>query len=73
LEVVITGHKFGRGPSKDHSTKVWSQLAQWFLRRRFLCELNQNLLKWFLGGPFPKLCPGISEHRPKWPPQPNLI
>jgi hypothetical protein len=34
LEVGITG----RGPSKDHSTKVWLQLAQWFLRRRFLCE-----------------------------------
>ena len=38
LEVGITEHKFGRGPSKDHSTKVWLQLAQWFLRRRFLCE-----------------------------------
>ena len=38
LEVRITGHNFGRGPSKDHSTKVWLQLAQWFLRRRFLCE-----------------------------------
>ena len=38
LEVGITGHKFGRGPPKDHSTKVWLQLAQWFLRRRFLCE-----------------------------------
>jgi hypothetical protein len=25
-------------PPKDHSTKVWLQLAQWFLRRRFLCE-----------------------------------
>jgi hypothetical protein len=37
LEVGITGHNFGRGPSKDHSTKVWLQLAQWFLRRRFLC------------------------------------
>ena len=24
--------------SKDHSIKVWLQLAQWFLRRRFLCE-----------------------------------
>ena len=29
---------FGRGPSKDHSTKVWLQLAQWFLKRRLLCE-----------------------------------
>jgi len=37
-EVRITGHNLGRGPSKDHSTKVWLQLAQWFLRRRFLCE-----------------------------------
>ena len=27
-----------KGPSKDRSTKVWLQLAQWFLRRRFLCE-----------------------------------
>jgi hypothetical protein len=38
LEVGITGHNFGRGSSKDHSTKVWLQLAQWFLMRRFLCE-----------------------------------
>ena len=38
LEVGITRHTFGRGPSKDYSTKVWLQLAQWFLRRRFLCE-----------------------------------
>jgi hypothetical protein len=38
LEVGITGHNFVRGPSKDHSTKVLLQLAQWFLRRRFLCE-----------------------------------
>ena len=38
LEVGITGQNFGSWPSKDHSTKVWLQLAQWFLRRRFLCE-----------------------------------
>ena len=38
LEIGITRHNFGRRPSKDHSTKVWLQLAQWFLRRRFLCE-----------------------------------
>jgi hypothetical protein len=23
------------GPSKNHSIKVWLQLAQWFLRRKF--------------------------------------
>ena len=39
LEVGITGHKFGRGPPKDHSTKVWLQLARWFLRRRLKCEM----------------------------------
>jgi hypothetical protein len=39
LEVRITGHNFGRGPSKDNSTKVWLQLAQWFLRRRLKCEM----------------------------------
>ena len=38
MEIRITGHNFGRGPSKDHSTKDWLQLAQWFLRRRFLYE-----------------------------------
>jgi hypothetical protein len=39
LEVGITGHNFERGSSKDHSTKVWLQLAQWFLRRRLKCEM----------------------------------
>jgi hypothetical protein len=37
-KIRITGYIFGRGPSKDHSSKVWFQLALWFLRRRFLCE-----------------------------------
>ena len=39
LEVGINGHNFERGPSKDHSTKVWLQLAQWFLRRKLKCEM----------------------------------
>jgi hypothetical protein len=38
LEVGITGHTFEMVPSKDHSSKVLLQLAQWFLRRGFLCE-----------------------------------
>ena len=37
LEVRITWHNFGRS-SKEHSTKAWLQLAQWFLRKTFLCE-----------------------------------
>ena len=28
LEVAITGHNFGRGPSKNHFSKVWLRLAQ---------------------------------------------
>jgi hypothetical protein len=50
LEVGITRHNFGRGPSKDHSTEVWLQLAQWFLRRRKLkiekggMKFKKNLL-----------------------------
>jgi hypothetical protein len=39
LAVGITGHNFGRGSPKDHSTKVWLQLAEWFLRRRLKCEM----------------------------------
>ena len=39
LEVGVTGHSFGRGPPKDHSVKVWLQLARWFLRRRLKCEM----------------------------------
>jgi hypothetical protein len=39
LEVGITGHNFQGGPPKDHFTKVWLQLAQWFLRRRLKCEM----------------------------------
>ena len=27
-----------KGSCKDHSTKDWLQLIQWFLRRRYLCE-----------------------------------
>jgi hypothetical protein len=38
LEVGITEHNFWRRPSKDYSTNVWLQLAQWFLRKIFLCE-----------------------------------
>ena len=38
LEVGITGHNFGRGPSKDHSTIVWFKLAQWLQRSWLKCE-----------------------------------
>jgi hypothetical protein len=37
MEGMAIGHNFERGPSNDHSSKVWSKLAQWFLRR-LKCE-----------------------------------
>jgi hypothetical protein len=43
LEVGITRHNFGRGPSKDHSTKVWLQLAQW---KMATITKNRNYFKW---------------------------
>ena len=44
LAAILVGSRdhrthFERGPSKDHSTKVWLQLVQWFLRRRLKCEM----------------------------------
>jgi hypothetical protein len=36
--VYVNRHNFEREPSKDHSSKVWFKLAQWFLRRRLKCE-----------------------------------
>ena len=43
LVAILVGSRdhrtpFWKGPSKYHSTKAWLQLAQWFLKRRFLCE-----------------------------------
>jgi hypothetical protein len=61
LEVGIIGHNFAREPSKVLSTKVWLQLAQWFLRRRFLCE--------FLIGSYVKLSSAVGAI---WVEGPNL-
>ena len=43
LVAILVGSRdhrthFWRGPSKDHSNKVWYKFAQWFLRRRLKCE-----------------------------------
>ena len=38
MEGIVIEQNFERGPSKDHSSKVWSKLALWFLRRRLKCE-----------------------------------
>jgi hypothetical protein len=59
LEIGITGHNFGRGPSKDYSTKVWLQLAQWILRRRLLCE--------FPIGSYVKLSSAVGAILIEWP------
>jgi hypothetical protein len=43
LVAILVGSRdnrtqFWKGASKDHSNKVLLQLAQWFLRRRYVCE-----------------------------------
>jgi hypothetical protein len=38
VQKCVTEHIFGRELSKAHSTKVWFELTQWFLKRRLLCE-----------------------------------
>jgi hypothetical protein len=48
LEVGITRYTFGRGPSKDYSTKVWLQLAP-------------NFAEMILGWSSSKIVSGISE------------
>jgi hypothetical protein len=38
LEVRITGHMFGRGPSNDYFIKMLFLLSKWFQTRRFLWQ-----------------------------------
>ena len=38
LKIRIIRHNFRRGPSKDHSTKVWFKLALWLQRSWLKCE-----------------------------------
>ena len=38
MEGRAVGHNIERGPSKDHSTKVWFNLAQWLQRSLLKCE-----------------------------------
>jgi hypothetical protein len=95
VEVGITGHIFWRGPSKDHFTKVWLQLVQYFLKRRLswefpigfyvnlssakksslklLSQSQPNFAEMILGWSPSKSVFVISDLRPRWPPQPNLI
>jgi hypothetical protein len=65
LEVGITEHKFGRGPSKNHFSKIgWYWLSS-FRREEHLnlllwnrwTKLNQTWQGWSLGGSLSKLCP----------------
>jgi hypothetical protein len=73
LEVRITGHNFGRGPSKD-----WLQLAQWFLcileKRedeifkkssllKLLSQSQPNFAEMILGWSSSKIVSSISELR----------
>jgi hypothetical protein len=43
MEGGAVGHKFERDPPRGHSCQVWFNLVQWFLRRRFKCDLLSKL------------------------------
>jgi hypothetical protein len=51
----------------NRQTHFWKRTIQWLFHQNFVIKknlllwtyranLNQNFLKWFLGGPLPKLC-----------------
>jgi hypothetical protein len=111
LEVGINGHKFRRGPSKNHFSKIWlifelykhnDEVFSIYYRIFYelwtfadfdrLCKLEKrgdeikkksslkllsqsqpNFAEMFLVWSSSKFVSGISEHQPRWPPQPNLI
>jgi hypothetical protein len=39
MEGGAVRHNFERDPPRDHHCQVWFNLVQWFLRRRFKCDL----------------------------------
>ena len=43
MEGGAVGHKFERDPPRDHPCQDWFNLVQRFLRRRFKCDLDQNM------------------------------
>ena len=40
---------------------------------KLLSQSQPNFVEMILGWSSSKIVSGISEHRPRWPPQPNLI
>jgi hypothetical protein len=60
-ESVTAGHSFGRGPSNDYSIKV------------LLSQSQPNFAEMILVWSPSKIVSGISDLRPRWPPQPQLI
>ena len=37
------GHNFERGPPKDHPSQIWLNMVRQFQRRRFKCDIYQNI------------------------------
>jgi hypothetical protein len=64
LEIGITGHKFRRGPSKDHSTKVEKggmKLKKKSSPLKLLSQSQPNFTEMILGWSPSKIMSGISE------------
>jgi hypothetical protein len=46
ISVGNARHNFGRGPPKDHFSKVWLRLAQGFSRKKYLGEVGTLSIIW---------------------------
>ena len=46
MEGGAVGHNFEMDPPKDHPCQVWFNLVQRFQRKRFKCDLYQNMPKY---------------------------
>jgi hypothetical protein len=74
-ESATAGHNFGREPSNDYFIKILFLLSKWFQKRRLklLSQSQPNFAEMILGWSSSKNVSGISELRPIWSPQSNLI
>jgi len=45
MHARVIGYNSEKGQPRDHSTKVWSQLAKYYQRRRFEKKIHRSYLK----------------------------
>jgi hypothetical protein len=71
MEGGAVRHNFERDPPRDHHCQVWFNLVQWFLRRRFKCDLLSKYAFTFKSSPQKQLNqikPNLAGMVPGWVP-----